>query len=693
MSAPLSLPMESAEGVVPPAAAVGESGRLSQIQLARLRVHCEYIDRLLGEIEEILSSAERETSFPRYIPDVLPAEARTIEAYVRQLRGRLLDVLNSVGVSPKAAAIPVSRSIKVHLTFVEIAIEELKPKYMRGSGAVGPSAQSSLNAIVEELNTVASRFHDYLDARDDLQLPVVADESHTHVRELGELVERYALVQHRPALVQLARSAERTDYEIAFFGRVSSGKSSLMNALLGANLLPVGVNPVTAVPTRIEYGSEASLTVKKAGGSFEETAVEKLPEFSTETGNPGNWKGVEELVLRVPLARLAGEVVFVDTPGIGSLAEQGARETMAYLPAADLAIVLLDAAGSLGRDDLGLIRLLDQSRIPVIGLLSKADLLEKDQIASVLAYMQNQLASQVSCAVPLRAISAVAAWEAERNLFFEQEIAPRVGCAHDLRSASHERKTRAFARTVLRTLEKHSDDQSSISTVGPSAQTKAATECAAVHVRSAAAVIANLRAGEAVHVFRVTGLLGNLAASLANEVAERGKVPQMELCQVLRDTVAGLMQGMLDEVLQELGTAESELKKGLSKMDRAEEGDPDLKHLLRRLPSYEPVCSGGLEVGAWHRLRGRSHLIAKIGSSIAEQRPEIRAGLETYRRAVMEWLGEIAKSSQEMLDLSAGSLLDWRVETTDASRMNREQWAADLEVLRRVADLREEAIL
>jgi hypothetical protein len=40
-------------------------------------------------------------------------------------------------------------------------------------------------------------------------------------------------------------------FEIALFGRVSSGKSSLLNAVLETNLLPIGVTPVTAVPTRI----------------------------------------------------------------------------------------------------------------------------------------------------------------------------------------------------------------------------------------------------------------------------------------------------------------------------------------------------------------------------------------------------------------------------------------------------------
>ena len=47
---------------------------------------------------------------------------------------------------------------------------------------------------------------------------------------------------------------------IAFCGVFSSGKSSLLNALLDCgNVLPTGINPVTKIITRIRYGKSIAL--------------------------------------------------------------------------------------------------------------------------------------------------------------------------------------------------------------------------------------------------------------------------------------------------------------------------------------------------------------------------------------------------------------------------------------------------
>jgi hypothetical protein len=57
-------------------------GALNESQARRLRVTCQYVDRLLGEIEALLNAAGSKAAFPKYIPDVSPADRRTIEDYI-----------------------------------------------------------------------------------------------------------------------------------------------------------------------------------------------------------------------------------------------------------------------------------------------------------------------------------------------------------------------------------------------------------------------------------------------------------------------------------------------------------------------------------------------------------------------------------------------------------------------------------
>src|SRR5206468_12634665 len=140
---------------------------------------------------------------------------------------------------------------------------------------------------------------------------------------------------------------EEHTFDIAVFGRVSSGKSSLLNHLVQSAVLPVGVNPITAVPTRLVYGPEPKGTAWCLDRSPEQFALERLPEFVTEQWNPANTKHVIRLVVELPSPRLRPGIVFVDTPGLGSLAVAGAAETMAYLPYCDFGVVLIDAGSTL----------------------------------------------------------------------------------------------------------------------------------------------------------------------------------------------------------------------------------------------------------------------------------------------------------------------------------------------------------
>ena len=116
---------------------------------------------------------------------------------------------------------------------------------------------------------------------------------------------------------------ENPRFEIAVFGRVSSGKSSLLNHLVGVNALPIGVTPITAVPTRLEPGDAAAVLVSFAGSQPRSVGLEHLREYASEEENPGNSKHVTGIVVRLPSRRLLEGITFVDTPGVGSLARGG----------------------------------------------------------------------------------------------------------------------------------------------------------------------------------------------------------------------------------------------------------------------------------------------------------------------------------------------------------------------------------
>jgi GTPase SAR1 family protein len=81
---------------------------------------------------------------------------------------------------------------------------------------------------------------------------------------------------------------------VAVLGQFKRGKSTLLNALLGAPVLPTGVTPVTAIPTFIKAGPKAAARITfKDGKEPRLTSVEGeiprvLERYISEVKNPHN---------------------------------------------------------------------------------------------------------------------------------------------------------------------------------------------------------------------------------------------------------------------------------------------------------------------------------------------------------------------------------------------------------------------
>ncbi len=123
----------------------------------RLAVTCRHIDKLLADMENALSVRDSKQAFPEYSPDVEPAQRRIIEDYIARIRAQLIRTLDRQGIERPAPSIPVSRMLHTLLTFITIAAEELRPRYMRGYGEILPAAGVELNEIADELLALSNQ--------------------------------------------------------------------------------------------------------------------------------------------------------------------------------------------------------------------------------------------------------------------------------------------------------------------------------------------------------------------------------------------------------------------------------------------------------------------------------------------------------------------------------------------------------
>jgi ribosome biogenesis GTPase A len=144
----------------------------------------------------------------------------------------------------------------------------------------------------------------------------------------------------RDRLLALEKKLAAGQLHLAVLGQMKRGKSSFINALLGAEIRPTGVLPVTAIITEIRYGPVTDATIIYAtGGLRESIAMNTLADYITEDGNPGNRKQVGSVEIAYPSSFLEGGVVLIDTPGIGSTHAHNTQTTEGYLEQIDAGIV------------------------------------------------------------------------------------------------------------------------------------------------------------------------------------------------------------------------------------------------------------------------------------------------------------------------------------------------------------------
>ncbi|HUJ32322.1 MAG TPA: dynamin family protein [Candidatus Acidoferrum sp.] len=436
-----------------------DAGGLNEFQAQRLRITCQYIDKLLGEIEGILNVCGSKAAFPQYSADVAPTQRRTIEDYIARLRAQLVRVLDGQGILREKPSIPASRAIHVELGAIDIAVEELRPHYMQGYGELPEAAATELNGIVGELRGLVSKLDRYLTEGpgQDFKLRLQRLEQESNDLELLSKIETIVadrgLVEFRTIIGSILDRAEDKTFEIAVFGRVSSGKSSLLNAILHVDVLPAGVTPITAVPTRITHGQESSIRVSFAEAPAKTMDVARLAEFATEQQNPGNAKRVTGITVTLPTARLRDGVTFVDTPGLGSLATSGAAETLAYLPKCDLGVVLIDAGSTLTTEDLRTILALQEAATRVNVLLSKADLLNAADCEKIIEYVKQNIVSECNLDLPVHPVSVLGSHRNLLDQWFDRQILPLYASSQALRATSLQRKVGALRESVVSALE------------------------------------------------------------------------------------------------------------------------------------------------------------------------------------------------------------------------------------------------
>ncbi len=158
-------------------------------------------------------------------------------------------------------------------------------------------------------------------------------------------------------------------FTILIMGTFSSGKSSMINAFIGENLLPTGFLPETAVIGELHYSQQKSITMypkkgKWKGGDapfqLDQATPEEIEKYAS-IDNEGHMNSkddesnriespFEKMVITWPLEILKDGVVIVDSPGTNDPYSND-KIVQSYIPRADAMIYLMKGLDAYTMDD------------------------------------------------------------------------------------------------------------------------------------------------------------------------------------------------------------------------------------------------------------------------------------------------------------------------------------------------------
>ncbi len=212
-------------------------------------------------------------------------------------------------------------------------------------------------------------------------------------------------------------------FNLVILGQFKRGKTTLINSLIGKEILPSSVVPLTSVVTILKNSEETSCTISMQDGSEKKILIEELTDYVTEKGNPKNIRGVRCAHIGFPSPFLEKGILLVDTPGVGSTFLHNTETTYEFLDHLDAAVFLMSADVPISQVEKELLDTIKGSTQKIFFVLNKIDnltLKETEEITVFNKQVLEEMGFTVNEIWPISAREALKAKTTNNNVQLSQ---------------------------------------------------------------------------------------------------------------------------------------------------------------------------------------------------------------------------------------------------------------------------------
>ena len=248
-------------------------------------------------------------------------------------------------------------------------------------------------------------------------------------------------------------------FNLVVIGQFKRGKSTLINALIGKDILPSSVLPLTSIVTIINYGEQKAVVCFK-DGLCKNIELNEISFFVTEKYNPNNKLNVEYVEIFYPADFLKNSVRIIDTPGIGSVYEHNSDVSYQFLPKADASLFVLSPDPPITQSEIEFLKDAQKYIDKFFFLLNKIDNFKPNELKEIIEFNRSIIENLVSKNVDIIDISAKLALEAKLESNKEKQEQSNIEKLYNkLDKFIKEEQASVFWRSIVNNLIRYIDTQ------------------------------------------------------------------------------------------------------------------------------------------------------------------------------------------------------------------------------------------
>lgn len=143
-------------------------------------------------------------------------------------------------------------------------------------------------------------------------------EVNTALTQMEKLCGQLGLEESRKVIEDSRRKLTSHKFSVGIMGEFKRGKSTVINALLGREIMPADILPATATMNRVTYDLQPHAQIIRNDGSVIEVSVDEIADYVTKINeeNAKRAEMVDEAIVYYPCQFCQNGVDIVDTPGL-----------------------------------------------------------------------------------------------------------------------------------------------------------------------------------------------------------------------------------------------------------------------------------------------------------------------------------------------------------------------------------------